>query len=292
MLTSLLGEERRVRESALLSAPGTRGAELFEAKKTLEWQSEVGYCFQQGGLLACMNTYEFLYLMGRLRGISDADLKTLVESLIAIVDLKPHAKKQCGLYSGGNKRKLSIAAALLGMPPLVFLDEPYAGVDVVARTKIFKSIHAIKERSSTTIVLTSHNMEECEFSCDRFTIMVAGQMRCLGSLQHLKEKFGRGYRFEFMLQHGAGQDPVKFVNAVLELFPGMKVVERHENVCVFLLEEKMAWSTIFAKVASLETEFTLEHAFVGENTLEQIFIAFATQGQMKEAVSQPDTDKP
>ncbi|KAH9367128.1 hypothetical protein HPB48_010986 [Haemaphysalis longicornis] len=71
-------------------------------------------------------------------------------------------------------------------------------------------------------------MEECEFSCDRLCIMVAGQMKCLGSLQHLKNKFGKGYRFEFMLKHGADNDPAKFVAAVLELFPGIRVVETHE----------------------------------------------------------------
>ncbi|KAH9383248.1 hypothetical protein HPB48_024365 [Haemaphysalis longicornis] len=71
-------------------------------------------------------------------------------------------------------------------------------------------------------------MEECEFSCDRLCIMVAGQMKCLGSLQHLRNKFGKGYRFEFMLKHGADNDPVKFVADVLELFPGIRVVETHE----------------------------------------------------------------
>ncbi|KAH9367129.1 hypothetical protein HPB48_010987 [Haemaphysalis longicornis] len=121
-----------------------------------EWQSRIGYCFQIDGLLETLNAYEFLYLVGRLRGIADEDLRTLVDSLITLTDLNEYAQRGCGGYSGGNKRKLSVAAALLGLPPIVFLDEPYAGVDVVARNKIFKGLDRIKKLSKSTIVLTSH----------------------------------------------------------------------------------------------------------------------------------------
>ncbi|KAH9378569.1 hypothetical protein HPB48_005289 [Haemaphysalis longicornis] len=70
-------------------------------------------------------------------------------------------------------------------------------------------------------------MDECEYSCDRITIMVAGRMKCLGSLQHLKQKFAKGFRFEFVLKRDAGHDPAQFVTAVMEQFPGIKLVDRH-----------------------------------------------------------------
>ncbi|KAH9384595.1 hypothetical protein HPB48_026604 [Haemaphysalis longicornis] len=175
-----------------------------------------------------MNAYEFLYLIGRLRGISDAHLKALVESLIIVVQLKEHATKRITVYSGGNKRKLSIAVALLGMPPLIFLDEPYAGVDVIARHKIFEAINIMKTNSGSTFLLSSHDMEECEYSCDRIAIMKSGQIRCLGTLQHLREKFGQGYRFEFKLKHGASQDSKQFIEAVTEEFSGIDFAEECE----------------------------------------------------------------
>lgn len=83
---------------------------------------------------------------------------------------------------------MAISAALIGLPPIVFLDEPYAGVDVVSRTKIFQSVGRVKERMNTAFVLSSHNIDECEISCDRLTIMVQGQMMCLGTVQHLRDK--------------------------------------------------------------------------------------------------------
>ncbi|XP_077534442.1 ATP-binding cassette sub-family A member 17-like [Haemaphysalis longicornis] len=251
----------------------TESATLSENLR--KWQSAISYCFQMGGLLDRLNAYDYLYLIGRLRGIPEKDLKAMVESVISVVDLQPHASKECGVYSGGNRRKLAIGAALLGLPPIVFLDEPYAGVDVVSRTKIFKAISLIKQKSQVTIVLTSHNMDECEVSCDRLTIMVRGQMMCLGTVQHLRNRYGKGYRLEFMLKHKGGVDPNQFMQAVPGLFPGIVLTDFHENVYSYHLEERVPWSTLFENVAILEKDFTLEHAMVGDNTLEQIFIAFA-----------------
>ncbi|XP_077533809.1 phospholipid-transporting ATPase ABCA3-like [Haemaphysalis longicornis] len=252
-----------------------------------KWQSQISYCFQLGGLLDRLNAYEYLYLIGRLRGITEKDLKPAVDSVISVVDLKPHADKECGVYSGGNRRKLSIGAALLGLPPIVFLDEPYAGVDVVSRTKIFKAISLIKQKSRIAVMLTSHNMDECEISCDRLTIMVQGQMMCLGTLQHLRNKFGKGYRLEFMLKHEAGADAVRFKAAVLQLFPGIVLTDFHENVLSYHLEERIPWSSLFERVASLQKDFALEHAMVGDNTLEQIFIAFAKTEETRSTRTKP-----
>jgi ABC-type multidrug transport system ATPase subunit len=99
-----------------------------------------------------------------------------------------HADKPCGTYSGGNKRKLSLAVALVGRPSVVFLDEPSTGMDPVARRQMWEVIEAVKRTSS--VVLTTHSMEECEALCNRIGIMVGGKFRCLGSAQHLKNKVG------------------------------------------------------------------------------------------------------
>ncbi|KAL3255146.1 hypothetical protein MRX96_046685 [Rhipicephalus microplus] len=239
------------------------------------WQSQVSYCFQLGGLLDRLNAYEYLYLVGRLRGIVDSDLKPMVDSVIAVVDLTEHASKQCGVYSGGNRRKLSIGAALLGLQPFIFLDEPYAGVDVVSRNKIFRAIAEIKKRSKSTFVLTSHNMDECEFSCDRITIMVEGHMMCLGTLQHLREKFGKGFRLEFLLKHTAAADAPMLNAAVQQLFRGIELKQCHQNLLCYHLAVRVPWSEIFTKVVDLQKNFQLEHALVAENTLEDIFLNFA-----------------
>ena len=95
--------------------------------------------------------------------------------------------RPCGQYSGGNKRKLNVALALIGRPKVMLLDEPTTGVDPAARRKIWETINNIR-KSGTSIILTSHSMEECEALCDRLAIMVRGSFQCLGGPQHIKSE--------------------------------------------------------------------------------------------------------
>ncbi|XP_054920752.1 ATP-binding cassette sub-family A member 17-like [Dermacentor andersoni] len=139
----------------------------------------------------------------------------------------------------------------------------------------------MKKRLQTTFVLTSHNMEECEFSCDRLTIMVDGQMMCLGTLQHLREKFGQGYRVEFFLEPTVAVDEVKLKQAVHKLFPGIQLKDAQKNLLSYHLMERIPWSELFTKVARLQKKFPFEHALIGENTLQDIFLNFAkAQGSL------------
>ncbi|KAL1477508.1 hypothetical protein MTO96_035679 [Rhipicephalus appendiculatus] len=122
----------------------------------LVWQSRIGYCPQGNAQLEKLSAYENLYLFGRLRGVPETSLPDAVERIIDVTELREHAAKRSDIYSGGNKRKLSIAIALIGLPEVVFLDEPYAGVDVLARTRIYKRLNDIKDRTKCSMVLTSH----------------------------------------------------------------------------------------------------------------------------------------
>ncbi|CAG7663857.1 unnamed protein product, partial [Allacma fusca] len=82
-----------------------------------------------------------------------------------------HIDKKVGAYSGGNKRKLSTAVAMLGNPSVVFFDEPTTGLDPVARRHVWNAVNHLRE-SGTSVVITSHSMEECEALCSRLGIMV------------------------------------------------------------------------------------------------------------------------
>merc|ERR1719230_1786056 len=99
-----------------------------------------------------------------------------------------------GKYSGGMKRKLSVGIALIGHSHMLFLDEPSAAVDAGAKRHLWK---VIKMRASNqTVVLTTHSMEEAEALCSRLAIQVKGQLRCLGTAMHLRNKYGSGYQLE------------------------------------------------------------------------------------------------
>ncbi|XP_054932460.1 phospholipid-transporting ATPase ABCA3-like [Dermacentor andersoni] len=253
------------------------------------WQSFIGYCPQTNSLLEKLNAFEHLRLFARLRGIPEPQIEAAVQAAITLVDLEKHAPKWCGTYSGGNKRKLSIAVAILGNPRVIFLDEPFAGIDVVSRTKITGRLAALRTEGNQAVVFTSHGMEECETACDRMCIMVAGQMTCLGTLPHLRDKFGTGYTMQLVLART--EPPAKEVNTagqpmegktskaldqdVTNLFPGVRVLGDHDNVHAYHIKEKLPWSAVFEKVEELEESHAFSHVMVQDTNLEQIFIAFA-----------------
>jgi ATP-binding cassette subfamily A (ABC1) protein 1 len=166
----------------------------------LEVRAKLGYCPQHDALLDLLTVREHLQLFGRIKGVAEKDLSRYVETVIKDMDLTEFANKLAGRLSGGNKRKLSVGIATIGRPPIVFLDEPSTGMDPVARRFMWDVIERISQQDSQcAVVLTTHSMEECEALCGRVGIMVGGRLRCLGSAQHLKGRYGQGYQLEVKL---------------------------------------------------------------------------------------------
>jgi len=103
--------------------------------------------------------------------------------------------------SGGNKRKLSVSMAIMGNPPIIFLDEPSTGVDPQAKRFMWNIISKIsREKKQSTVILTTHSMEEAEALCNKMGIMVKGEFKCFGSASHIKDKYGTGFEIEFKVR--------------------------------------------------------------------------------------------
>ena len=188
-------------------------------------QQEMGYCPQFDALCGNMTGRETLTMFARVRGISEADGESAVASLITLMQLDRWADKASKGYSGGNKRKLSVAIALLGQPALLLLDEPSTGMDPRARRFMWDRIKGVlsDERS---VVITSHSMEECEAICTRLGIMVNGQLKCIGSPQHLKNKFGKGYTLVVTVRGEQLEGTREFL---LNSIPGSEVEEAYDG---------------------------------------------------------------
>ena len=156
--------------------------------------SGLGYCPQFDGLIDSLTGRDHLLMYARLKGIPEDYIVDLVDRCIDSLHLQEHADKQCHKYSGGNKRKLALAISLIGAPKTILLDEPSTGVDPVARRAMWNIIAGAKRDRS--IILTTHSLEEADALCDSIGIMVNGELKCLGSAQHLKSKYGQGYFME------------------------------------------------------------------------------------------------
>merc|ERR1712087_1036999 len=169
---------------------------------------QIGYCPQFDAHFANMTGWEHVELYAIIKGVPRDRLKSIVaEKLMEVGLCDIEGKRLSSGYSGGMKRKLSVACATIGSPQIVFLDEPSTGMDPVSRRALWKVIsRMVRGRSSmhdnekTAVILTTHSMEECEALCPRIGIMAGGKLRCLGSAQHLKNRFGQGYQIEMKVK--------------------------------------------------------------------------------------------
>ncbi|PAA64936.1 hypothetical protein BOX15_Mlig007406g1, partial [Macrostomum lignano] len=157
-----------------------------------EVHRRLGYCPQSDAVQPLLTGREVLQLYARIRGVPEHLVPGMAESIARQVGIMQHIDKVTEQYSGGNKRKLSCGVAFIGGPPILFLDEPTAGMDPKARRSLWRCIQGMVARGSC-VILTSHSMEDCQALCHRLTIMVNGQLRCIGSPQYLKSKFGCGF---------------------------------------------------------------------------------------------------
>lgn len=159
----------------------------------------IGYCPQFDALIEDLTGRETLEMFALLRGVPHDDINGVSMRLASELNFTKHIDKKISEYSGGNKRKLSTAVALLGNPSVVYLDEPTTGMDPGAKRNLWNMVQKVRN-SGKAIVLTSHSMEECEALCSRLAIMVNGEFKCLGSTQHLKNKFSKGYVLSVKVQ--------------------------------------------------------------------------------------------
>ena len=194
-----------------------------EPEKT---RRRVGYCPQFDAHFANMTGREHVELYATIKGIPREFVKEATSAKLAQVGLsESDSDRLAANYSGGMKRRLSLACATIGDPQIVFLDECSTGVDPVARREIWEMVsnmvagRNVAPEERTSIILTTHSMEECEALCPRIGIMANGRLRALGSAQHLKNKFGKGYQIEMKCKLVERSDP-DYVEVVSKLGQG------------------------------------------------------------------------
>jgi len=189
-----------------------------------EARYNIGYCPQFDALTELLTPTEHLRLYAKIKGIPRSLIPKFVAQQLSDMGLEKYANVRSGNLSGGNKRKLSVAIACIGNPPVVFLDEPSAGMDPEARKNMWKVINNIKSQK-VSIILTTHSMDEAEALCNSMAIMVAGRLRCYGTATHIKNKFGSGYEFFLKVKYPSEEEITRMIHKVYKAAPGENVFE-------------------------------------------------------------------
>ncbi|SDQ14025.1 ABC transporter ATP-binding protein [Virgibacillus salinus] len=161
---------------------------------------EIGYMAQSDALYSELTARENLYFFASIYKIPKKQQKERVTEAAKIVDLQDHLDKTLEKYSGGMKRRMSLAVALLHQPNLLILDEPTVGIDPVLRASIWEELRNM-QKQGTTIIITTHVMDEAE-KCDNLALLRDGYVIAQGSSQQLKSKSNTDTLEEAFLQYG------------------------------------------------------------------------------------------
>uniref|UniRef100_A0A7N6F6P8 P-type phospholipid transporter n=1 Tax=Anabas testudineus TaxID=64144 RepID=A0A7N6F6P8_ANATE len=232
-----------------------------------EVHQNMGYCPQFDAIDDLLTGREHLEFYARLRGVPEKEVAMVAEWGIQKLGLVNYSNKSAGTYSGGNKRKLSTAIALIGCPPVIFLDEPTTGMDPKARRFLWDCILSVIREGT---ISHSHITQECEALCTRMAIMVNGRFKCLGSIQHLKSRFGDGYTV--IVRVGGTPPALKQVeDFVQQTFPGSILKEKHHNTLQYQLPYTQgALAMIFSQFTKHQQRLQVEDYSVSQTTLDQV----------------------
>jgi len=152
--------------------------------QNLNIRKKIGYCPQQSALYPDLLPQENIQFFGRLYGISSPRLKSRVSELMEQFNLLPFSNTPTGALSGGWKQRLSLAVAIVHEPELLILDDPTVGVDIEAKTDLWRLIENLRNLG-TSILMTSHQMAEAQRLCHRVALMRNGQIASEGSIGDL-----------------------------------------------------------------------------------------------------------
>ncbi|THU59095.1 hypothetical protein C4D60_Mb03t21380 [Musa balbisiana] len=240
--------------------------------------TSMGVCPQHDLLWETLTGREHLLFYGRLKNLKGRALLQAVEESLKSVDLfyGGVGDKQVAKYSGGMRRRLSVAISLIGDPKVVYMDEPSTGLDPASRNRLWNVVkHAKRDRA---IILTTHSMEEAEVLCDRLGIFVDGGFQCIGNAKELKARYGGSYVFTMTT---SANEEEEVENLVRRLSPNANKIYHISGTQKFELpKQEVRISDVFRAVEIAKSKLTIHAWGLADATLEDVFIKVANNISM------------
>ena len=235
-------------------------------KEPIKAKECIGYVPQDLALIEDLNAYDNLEFFGALYGLKGKVLKERINEALKVTGLEKTKKQQVKKFSGGMKRRLNIAVAIMHHPKVLILDEPTVGVDPQSRNHIFSFIKNICKEWGTTIVYTSHYMEEVEELCKRVFIMDLGKEISYGEKGDIKSSVFSNNKVLIETQN----INAKTIMELKDIKGIMKVTDKNEEVSLTINSEFK-----LAKVLSLleKNNIDIKKISYEEPKLEDVFLS-------------------
>jgi len=239
-------------------------------------RQQIGVTFQEMVLDDALTGRQVLDYHGRLYGMSASERATRIDELLGLVELTDAADRQSKSYSGGMKRRLELARALMTVPRVLFLDEPTLGLDPQGRASIWDYIRTLKERTELTVLLTTHYLDEAQELADQVGIMDHGQLVVEGAPASLIDALGAD------TIRILGNGSMEVIGDRVSSLPFVQSVSMVDGGFLLGVESS---SRHLAEVVSIATEggFTIEDVSVAKPDLGAVFFKY-TGRQIRDEV--------
>jgi len=185
----------------------------------------IGYVSQDLAVDDALTGYENLRIQAGFYHIPRIEIKSRIDEVLQMVELKDRARDKVETYSGGMRKRLDIACGLIHRPQVLFLDEPTLGLDIQTRREIWKYINHLRQETKMTIFLTTHYMDEADALCDRIAIIDKGIIKVLDTPAALKNSLGNEI-VEFTFSKGEAED----LNIALDKIKGLNFVKNVSSI--------------------------------------------------------------
>lgn len=233
-----------------------------------------GCCPQENPLWSDLTVLQHLEAYAAVRGVRGEDAAVFISRVAKALDLQKCLKTPARRLSAGEARKLCFALSILGNPTVMLWDEPTAGMDVAGQRCLWKAIQAAVRSKERAAVLSTHCLEEAAM-CDRVAVLVAGQLRYIGSPEELRRKSGMSYHLEVKPKDVGQSDALH--SEILHLFPGAARQKRISSLLTYKIpmEDALPLSQAFSKLEAAKQNFRLEEYSLSLHTLQQVFMDFS-----------------
>jgi ABC-type multidrug transport system ATPase subunit len=232
-------------------------------------QLELGYCPQHPILFDELSVESNLLFYSRIKGIPKKYEKQKVREMLRRVKLLSLGSNSIvSSLSGGMRQRLSIAVALIGDPTVMLLDEPTSDLDPISKRAIWEIISELKEDKS--IILTTHSLEEAEVLCDRIGIISKGELQCLGTSIHLKNKFTKGITLVVNFEDG---DDEIIKDYIFNLLPKSEMIKSMQGSITFkFMKDDMKLSKLFETIKNEKKINKIQTWSISNSTLEDVYL--------------------
>ena len=262
--------------------------------------STLGLCLQFDALYDCLSVWEHLLMFARMQGAAEPCKVAAI--VLAAVGMQNYRHTWASQLSGGNKRRLSVALAIIGAPTITILDEPSSGVDVVTQRILWNVIRDLRHMSS--VVVSTHSMEEAVSLHDKIGIMMKGRLVCADTASNLQRRYGRKMILQISASAGCAE---QVCDAVLEKFNArlaerfcdelrLEVIDTPASDLFEFMERLVAptpssigESKLTPRTLSLQVDvqYPVKFYALSNATMQDVFISFARRAALSRHAAPP-----